>query len=104
MRIDLAKNFRSRKEILDGTNFIFRQLMTETVGDMRYDDDAALRFGARDYPEKQVPVECVWINEAKEESDEEEQEDVTAVQLEARWIAKKSNNCLPSRFSFTTVA
>ncbi|KIQ95717.1 ATP-dependent helicase/nuclease subunit A [Anoxybacillus thermarum] len=98
LRIDLAKNFRSRKEILDGTNFIFRQLMTETVGDMRYDDDAALRFGARDYPEKQVPVECVWINEAKEESDEEEQEDVTAVQLEARWIAKKIKQLLAEPF------
>ncbi|EPZ39453.1 ATP-dependent exonuclease V subunit beta [Anoxybacillus ayderensis] len=98
LRIDLAKNFRSRKEILDGTNFIFRQLMTETVGDMRYDDDAALRFGAQDYPDKQVPVECVWINEAKEESDEEEQEDVTAIQLEARWIAKKIKQLLAEPF------
>ncbi|MCX8001007.1 MAG: helicase-exonuclease AddAB subunit AddA [Anoxybacillus mongoliensis] len=98
LRIDLAKNFRSRKEILDGTNFIFRQLMTETVGDMRYDDDAALRFGAHDYPEKQVPVECVWIDQAKEESDEEEQEDVTAVQLEARWIAKKIKQLLAEPF------
>ncbi|WP_461200691.1 helicase-exonuclease AddAB subunit AddA [Anoxybacillus sp. TBDG-1] len=98
LRIDLAKNFRSRKEILDGTNFIFRQLMTETIGDMRYDDDAALRFGALDYPEKQVPVECVWINQAKEESDEEEQEDVTAVQLEARWIAKKIKQLLAEPF------
>ncbi len=98
LRIDLAKNFRSRKEILDGTNFIFRQLMTETVGDMRYDDDAALRFGAHDYPEKQVPVECVWIDQAKEESGEEEQEDVTAVQLEARWIAKKIKQLLAEPF------
>ncbi|AST08014.1 helicase-exonuclease AddAB subunit AddA [Anoxybacillus flavithermus] len=98
LRIDLAKNFRSRKEILDGTNFIFRQLMTETVGDMRYDDDAALRFGAQDYPDKHVPVECVWINEAKEESDEEEQEDVTAIQLEARWIAKKIKQLLAEPF------
>ena len=98
LRIDLAKNFRSRKEILDGTNFIFRQLMTEKVGEMRYDDDAALRFGACDYPEKQMPVECVWINKAKEESDEEEQEDVTAAQLEARWIAKKIKELLDEPF------
>jgi ATP-dependent helicase/nuclease subunit A len=98
LRIDLAKNFRSRKEILDGTNFIFRQLMTEKVGEMRYDDDAALRFGARDYPEKQMPVECVWINKAKEESDEEEQEDVTAAQFEARWIAKKIKELLDEPF------
>ena len=36
-RIDLAKNFRSRKEVLDGVNFIFKQLMSETVGEMEYD-------------------------------------------------------------------
>ncbi|MGG3843055.1 helicase-exonuclease AddAB subunit AddA [Anoxybacillus kestanbolensis] len=99
LRIDLAKNFRSRKEILDATNFIFRQLMTEAIGDMRYDDEAALRFGALDYPEKQVPVECVWLNEAKEESEEEEQqEDVTTAQLEARWIAKKIKQLLAEPF------
>lgn len=99
LRIDLAKNFRSRKEILDATNFIFRQLMTEAIGDMRYDDEAALRFGALDYPEKQVPVECVWLNEAKEESQEEEQqEDVTTAQLEARWIAKKIKQLLAEPF------
>lgn len=98
LRIDLAKNFRSRKEILDATNFIFRQLMTEAIGDMRYDDEAALRFGALDYPEKQVPVECVWLNEAKEESEEEQQEDVTTAQLEARWIAKKIKQLLAEPF------
>ena len=98
LRIDLAKNFRSRKEILDATNFIFRQLMTEDIGDMRYDDEAALRFGALDYPEKQVPVECVWLNEAKEESEEEQQEDVTTAQLEARWIAKKIKQLLAEPF------
>ncbi|MGG3956797.1 helicase-exonuclease AddAB subunit AddA [Bhargavaea massiliensis] len=99
LRIDLAKNFRSRKEILDATNFIFRQLMTEAIGDMRYDDEAALRFGALDYPEKQVPVECVWLNGAKEESEEEEQqEDVTTAQLEARWIAKKIKQLLAEPF------
>lgn len=99
LRIDLAKNFRSRKEILDATNFIFRQLMTEAIGDMRYDDEAALRFGALDYPEKQVPVECVWLNEAKEESEEEEQhEDVMTAQLEARWIAKKIKQLLAEPF------
>lgn len=49
-RIDLHKNFRSRREVLDCTNKIFRQIMTELVGGIRYDDDAALYVGA-DYPE-----------------------------------------------------
>ena len=32
MKIDLAKNFRSRHEVLAGTNFIFKQIMGEEVG------------------------------------------------------------------------
>ena len=31
IRIDLHKNFRSRREVLDGTNDVFEKLMTEAV-------------------------------------------------------------------------
>lgn len=48
-KIDLHKNFRSRKEVLDSTNFIFRQIMTKGFGGIEYDDNAALYVGA-DYP------------------------------------------------------
>src|SRR5699024_5539456 len=34
LRIDLAKNFRSRKDVLTGANFIFRQLFDEALGDI----------------------------------------------------------------------
>ncbi len=49
-RIDLHKNFRSRKEVLDSVNFIFRQIMTQKLGGIAYDDQAALYVGA-DYQE-----------------------------------------------------
>lgn len=49
-RIDLHQNFRSRREILEGANGIFRKIMTPAVGGISYDDDAALYLGA-DYPE-----------------------------------------------------
>lgn len=49
MKIDLAKNFRSRAPILHATNFIFRQLMDESLGEISYDDEAALVPGAGDY-------------------------------------------------------
>lgn len=45
-RIDLHKNFRSRAEVLDGVNEVFRQIMTEHPGEMVYDADAALYPGA----------------------------------------------------------
>lgn len=45
-RIDLHRNFRSRAEVLDGINYIFRQIMTEKLGGIVYDEDAALYPGA----------------------------------------------------------
>lgn len=45
-KILLSQNFRSRKNILDGINFIFRQIMSQKVGGLAYDDEAALYAGA----------------------------------------------------------
>lgn len=41
-RIDLHKNFRSRKEVLDSVNYIFRQIMMRNLGEIDYDDKAAI--------------------------------------------------------------
>ena len=49
-RIDLHKNFRSRHEVLNSVNYIFRQIMTENPGGIVYDEDAALYAGAK-FPE-----------------------------------------------------
>lgn len=45
-KIILSKNFRSRKNILDGVNFIFRQIMQADLGGIAYDKEAALYEGA----------------------------------------------------------
>ena len=45
-RIDLHKNFRSRVEVLDSVNDIFRQIMKKELGGIEYDDSAALYPGA----------------------------------------------------------
>ena len=45
-RIDLHKNFRSRSQVLDSANFIFRQVMGEDLGGIAYDEAAALYPGA----------------------------------------------------------
>ena len=49
-RIDLAANFRCRREIIHGVNFIFRQLMTRSIAGIAYDEKAELRYSAQ-YPE-----------------------------------------------------
>ena len=46
-RIDLHKNFRSRPEVLDSVNYVFRKLMRKEFGGIEYDDNAALYPGAQ---------------------------------------------------------
>lgn len=50
LRIDLARNFRSRREIVDAVNHVFRLIMREPVGEMNYDHRAELVYG-QGYPE-----------------------------------------------------
>ncbi len=50
-RIDLNKNFRSRREVLDFANGIFEHIMKKDTGEMDYDAKAALYYGASFYPE-----------------------------------------------------
>lgn len=50
-RIDLARNFRSRREVVDTVNGIFAGIMSRQTGGIAYDDRAALYVGADYYPE-----------------------------------------------------
>lgn len=93
-RIDLAKNFRSREDVLTGANYIFRQIFDEALGEIDYDERAELVYGNysyEDFPLQNSDVELLVIDrdqEAEKEDQEEEAEDVEATQLEARAYAK----------------
>lgn len=50
-RIILPDNFRSRKEVLNFTNLIFKQLMDKELGQIPYDEAAELVNGAKYFPE-----------------------------------------------------
>jgi len=50
-RIDLSKNFRSRRQVVEAVNAIFRRVMTEDAMEIEYNQDAELNFGAvENYP------------------------------------------------------
>ncbi|USG64915.1 helicase-exonuclease AddAB subunit AddA [Brevibacillus ruminantium] len=72
-RIDLAANFRSRREVVDAVNFLFRQIMSPGVGEIDYDRSAELICRAS-YPEVEpgrLQVELHLIDRyLPEESDE----------------------------------
>lgn len=102
-KVILSKNFRSRKNILDGINFLFRQIMQKEFGDVAYDAEASLYAGAA-FPE--TTALCGGANEvilaemAEQEDSEltEEMQELNRRQLEANVIVKKIKELLTSGF------
>lgn len=111
LRIDLARNFRSRREVLDGTNFIFKQLMGVKVGEIEYDEAAELVKGAPYPEEKLYPIELLLIDQEEEKdspddddgsSEESEPAEFDMVelkqsQLEAKVMANKIKELIANR-------
>ena len=109
-KIQLYKNFRSREEILSGSNYIFKMVMSDIVGELEYTDEEALNLGAN-YEESTSDNQIVggeielhildksgmakveddgFDNEESEvSSKEEEEEDIDAIALEAKIVAKR---------------
>lgn len=56
IRIDLARNFRSRMEVVDAVNMLFRQIMNESVAEIAYDQRAELVCGAS-FPQSEPLLE-----------------------------------------------
>lgn len=99
-RIDLHKNFRSRKEVLESANAIFRQIMTEKLGGIVYDDQAALYPGA-EYPENDnVKTEILVMDsdlEILSKEEDFEEKIPSERELEARMIAMRIRELLRSQ-------
>ncbi len=91
-RLNLTRNFRARAQVLDATNYIFRQVMCEAVGDLDYTDREALYVGA-DYPNPDDPrykTEVLLLDTA------EADEDKTV--LEAEMVAGRIRRLLDEGF------
>ena len=98
LKIDLNANFRSRKEVLDATNFVFAQVMGERVGEIDYNEAAALKYGAN-YPEKAVTAGLTLLYDEEEELEEEVAptgESLKSSQAEARFMIKQIRQLLAS--------
>lgn len=118
-RIDLACNFRSRREIVNATNSIFKQVMNETVAEVQYNKDAELVYGATYYdtiePNPNCNVEvllldrdrfCMGEEEGQQNVDIPSQENVSSgsvasemddhepAKIEAKVIAKQIKTIL----------
>ncbi len=90
-RIDLHKNFRSRREVLDSTNFIFKQIMMKEFGGIEYDDNAALYVGADYEPAPGNETEICLIDISEEI---EKEQKGNKREIEARAVAGKIKKLL----------
>ncbi len=108
-KILLFKNFRSRKDVVDGINYIFKQIMSQKVGELDYNEIEELNPGA-DFPpcknEKTAAGGAIELHlmetsavdnsmqaESSEPDDEqdsqEEEEILDNIQKEARMVANR---------------
>ncbi|TWW12427.1 ATP-dependent helicase/nuclease subunit A [Dellaglioa algida] len=77
-RIILAENFRSVENVTAFTNLIFTQIMDNRVGQMAYDTDAKLVFGATYYPDVEQNAEVLIYESDEPETFENPDEPVEA--------------------------
>src|SRR5690606_17404549 len=96
LRIDLSRNFRSRTEVLDGVNYIFKQIMGTNVGEIEYNRDAELIKGSGYPDDESFPIEVAVIDQSDEVADDQEefenhldQNELEQTKLEARYMAEK---------------
>ena len=84
----LSRNFRSRPQVLEGCNDLFRAVMSRDFGEVDYTDDQALVPGAAFPPGEDDALELDVLDLSfLGEQEEGEREDKN--RLEARWAARR---------------
>ncbi|OTE88427.1 hypothetical protein B1K96_35825, partial [Escherichia coli] len=96
LRTVLAENFRSRSDVLDFTNLVFQQLMDERVGQIPYDEAAALITGFPDFPESEAFATELLLYEKEHESEEQLIDDKTEGEMQI--TALKIRELIESKF------
>lgn len=94
-RIDLSQNFRSHKAILNVTNFIFSQIMTDEGAGLTYGEAEALHTGriVEEAPPEwvggDVEVHVLCCDEDKAQTEAEEGEDLENDEKEMLFVIRK---------------
>ncbi len=86
-KILLSQNFRSRPEVIESVNDVFRCIMSEELGDMNYTQDEALYPGAS-FPDGDGFETELFVLDFTEQTKEKEQEQ-SKNQLEAQFVANR---------------
>ena len=90
----LSRNFRSRREVLEATNFVFRNVLSREMGELDYGEDEMLRPGAS-YAESSVCGAEFHLLDLPTQTGEHR---VRASEAEAAFVADYIHNMLSSKF------
>lgn len=98
-RIDLNHNFRSRKEILNATNFIFEKIMSKRLGELNYDDSVFLNVGMEfeSLGEDAVELNIIESDIVDEDEIDEEIQGMETAEIEAYFAVSKIKSLLSER-------
>ncbi len=92
MIINLNKNFRSRSEVLNCINYLFKNIMSKDIGEINYDDLSYLYKGI-DFEKNELSddVEVNIFNKKVEEKEDIDEEllDLQDIEIEAKLAVKK---------------
>ncbi len=97
-RILLRENFRSRREIIDGANAVFSLCMSRELGDIDYDEKAALVCGADWYEGEGAKPELMLIESPLAEDGDSPDK----TKLEADFVAERIKVLMESGMTVTT--
>ncbi|MCI8475155.1 MAG: helicase-exonuclease AddAB subunit AddA, partial [Oscillospiraceae bacterium] len=97
-RVLLSRNFRSRPQVLEGVNYLFRAVMSETFGEMAYADAEALIPREEPFPGRgeDYALELDLLDGSQVE---EEGPRTPRDLLEARFVAQRIGRLLEEGFS-----
>lgn len=108
LKIQLFKNFRSRKNILDFTNLVFENIMTKQLGDIDYDEKEYLNLGANfEEPQEnsnfagKTELNIIDLKELEDERNSEI-ENIENATLEARLVARNIQELINSKYQVYT--
>ncbi|WXR61882.1 helicase-exonuclease AddAB subunit AddA [Peptostreptococcaceae bacterium AGR-M142] len=99
LNIDLSNNFRSRKNILKSTNYIFKHIMKEEFCGFAYDEDSYLYEG-REFKEiesEDIEINLIEKSKSKNEEESESEINIEDIKIEANLVAKKIKNLLKEK-------
>ena len=111
LRIQLFKNFRSRENVLDFTNLVFQDIMSEDLGDIDYTEQEYLNPGASYLDVNQnLNTEIDVINLLNQEEEnrfdeeregqevKEKEERIEDIELEARFVANRIKELIDNKY------